>query len=206
MPRIDNDDNTITWVEGFENGDNNKKYHVYYFDFIKDEPVKVAEINRYYNPFNVIHIRNRNICYPDEIDGVWTINVVDIDSNKKTTIKTHEGTNTEFVCSNGKYIAWAEFIGNFNPDDKLYIFDIEENKITLIDTGIDFFDFSQDNLIYSKSGDLYVYNTKNREKSCITADRDEYFFGFNCHKGRIVCSVNDPDEGCKILILEAVEQ
>jgi|GEM_PF-3462048 len=24
MPRIDNDDNTITWVEGFENGDNNK--------------------------------------------------------------------------------------------------------------------------------------------------------------------------------------
>lgn len=109
------------------------------------------------------------------------------------------------MCSDGRYIAWAEFVGNFNPDDKLYLYDTREKETLLIDTGISFFDFTGDKLVYTKDEDLYAYDLTNKEKACITADQDEYFFGFNCHKDRIVCSDDIAIDRCVILVLEAVQ-
>jgi len=155
VPRIDNDDNNLVWLESYETENINVLRHsIYYFDFKFMAPIELAKINYVNNPYNIIHIRNNNVCYSDKKDDEWFINVINIETKSKLTItatKSNE-SNVGMACSDGNLIVWTEYKGNPNPDNIVYVYNIAQKAKDVADIGIDFFDITAGKIIYSKAG------------------------------------------------------
>jgi len=205
FPRVENDDNTVVWLEGVEDENNNLHHYIYTYDFNEGRIVQVAEVNYVDNPYEITRIRNNIITFPDLIDGHWVIRMIDLSTNQEMRIDC--STQPLMPSSDGNIVAWVERDSQYRQN--LYIYDLETNKKKFVDSRIFLMDVHEGNVLYTKSLEdhhLYKYYTQLDEIVCLTENEkkeDIYFDFFNAYKNITVC-VYDGELPASLVIIEEI--
>lgn len=208
FPRVDNDDNTVVWLEGVEDENNNLHHYIYTYDFNEDRIVEVAEVNYVDNPYEITRIRNNVITFPDLIDGHWAIRMIDLSTNKEIRIDCL--TQPLMPSSDGNIVAWVESDSQYKHN--LYIYDLKTKKKKFVDSRIFLMDVHEGNVLYTKSLEdhhLYKYYTQLDEIVCLTENEKKekiYFDFFNAYENITVCVYDSKLPASLVIIEEIVEE
>lgn len=203
FPRLDNDDNTVVWLEGIEDESNNLLHYIYTYDFNEDRIVQVAKVNYVDNPYQITRIRNNIITFPDLIDGHWAIKMIDLSTNKEIRIDCLD--QPVMPSSDGNIVAWVE--NDIQYKRNLYIYDLKTEKKKFVDSRIFLMDVHEGNVLYTKSLEghhLYKYYTQLDEIVCLTENEKKehiYFDFFNAYENITVC-VYDGQLPASLVIIE----
>lgn len=191
-PRIDNDNNTVVWLEGESDEEGNINHFIYTYNMANDKFVKLATVSEIINPYDITRIRNNVVSLADKINGKWVIRIIDTIENQEEIIYCE--TRPERPCCDGKKLIWQE---ENEYDKELYLLDLQTSKKTLVDNNIFLFDLHKEDVIYTKSEEkhhLNRYYSNEGIRKCLTASVNKeniYFEFFNCYEDTIVCIYDD---------------
>jgi len=190
VPRVDNDDNTVVWLEGICDDNDNLHHYIYTYDFENDRAKRLADVNYWENPFRIVRIRDNVLCFPDKIDDEWVIRVIDLSTNQEKQIIPEElqpGESVESSVSDKKKAAWE-------VDDRLYLYDYVSGETALIDNDTFLFDIHNGDVIFTRSDrkhHVYKYYSDAKVTECLTEKVDKgrktYYEFLNCYGDTIVC-------------------
>ncbi len=161
-PRLDNEDNTIVWMEGYGNSEGEYFHTVYTYNADTDDMLLVTDVSSVFNPFSRIRIRNHTISFYDTVDNADGIRVIDLADYTEMFVET--GCLPYSVCSNGEYAAWKKEAG------ALYVYCLADGKTTQVSDSPFLCDMYGDNLYYSEIDPhhLYRYSLKTGKTTCLT--------------------------------------
>lgn len=152
IPRIENENNTLIWLEGTL--ENNKLSHkIYMYNAEKDEIEEITRLNKLENPYTVLDIKNNIISYMDFINNSWSIILLDTKNRNILRIPLKEKSMFEIprkVISNNNYTAYITTFSALY----IYLHDLEE---TIFVESAGSVASADSFIVFARSGELYIY-------------------------------------------------
>lgn len=189
-PRIENEDNTIVWLEGYLEKDGSLKHVIYSYNADSDTMTKIADVSHVENPYNVTKIRNNTVCFADYINNRCVIRIIDLNTMAETDVPVDE--YPEDLCCDGQIVAWKQNLKepwymDLNTKVKERVTEIDPFLVD-IHAGSIFTSVREDD--YRRH--IYKCDVANKSIVCLTKssekDYDEIYFNFtNFYGDKMVC-------------------
>lgn len=188
QPRVENEDNTIVWLEGYLDSDNVLKHVIYSYNADCDEIKKIADVSHVENPYTIIKPRNYTICFSDYMDDKWMMRIINLKTMDETSITLDEYPKQP--CSDGRIAVWKENVR------ELRYMDLNTMEKDIVPINPFLFDIYNGCIFTSVSDDkkhIYKFDITNKVVTCITrnaeSEHEEIYFRFtNYHGDKMVCT------------------
>jgi hypothetical protein len=188
-PRIDNEENTIVWLEGSMDTDSSLKHTVYSYNADSDTVTKIADVSRVENPYTITKLRNGTVCFADYINNNWVIRIIDLDTMTETSVPVDK--YPQQPCSDGKIVAWGEGVKelwymNLKNQERGMVAVVKNPALFDIHGGCIF------TAVNTDDRHIYKCDVTNKAVTCVTKsaeqDYDKIDFRFfNFYGDKMVC-------------------
>jgi hypothetical protein len=165
VPRINNDNNMLYWMEGLRNNAGKLLHTIYRYNPDSNEVIKVTNVNYVDNPYQILIPRNNYLCIPDKVNNTWAIRILNIQKNNELVINCE--TIPTRPVKNDKFLLWTEGDPGQN---KLILYNIEKKEKEIIEANVDYAEIVEGNVIYSSTFQIYKYVIDTKKTVCLTKD------------------------------------
>lgn len=197
LARINNDGDTIIWIESYTDSDNHRHFIIYTYDFTNNKVVEIARMNYLKDPYTFLQVKDGYVAFPDIVNEKWVVKVASLSDGTIKEVfcgKKHP----KYSCFDGNILIYKEDDDGDFEEENLFLHNFKTGDKILIDNDVNYATICDGNVIYSKdySEDfrstklIYKYITEKNIKVCLTKDEldkgYDYIQWFGCYNNTIV--------------------